>query len=100
MDKARGGYFVQIPMKGKKTNYPAKAWYTYSDQSCNYDCMIIEYIYWSLSSMLGAQKLRYAQIGTEYRLNTRARVQKRDPKVFNLLTKTKYHLPTVLPTGA
>ena len=49
--------------------------------------------------MLGAQKLRLNQIRDEYRLNTRAKVQQRDPEVFNLLSNPKYHLPTVLPTG-
>lgn len=54
MDKARGGYFKTIPYE-----YPSTAWYRYGDKTCAYDCMIIEYFYWSLTSILGAQKNRY-----------------------------------------
>ena len=47
---ARGGQFIEIPEQ-----YPESAWYSYTDPSCNYMCMITEYMYWGLTSILGAQ---------------------------------------------
>jgi hypothetical protein len=51
MDIARGGHFKQIPKL-----YPAKSWYIYGDKTCDDSCQLQEYIYWSLTSLLGAQK--------------------------------------------
>jgi len=95
MDVARGGRFTKIP-----TKYPSKAWYTYNDATCGYPCMVVEYCYWTLTSMLGAQKLRKSQIKNEYKLYTRALVKGRDSRALNLLSNRKFSLPTVLPTGA
>ena len=54
MNKARGGYFKEIPLDSDGTaKYPASAWYTYADSTCNYKCMCTEYIYWALTSILG-----------------------------------------------
>ena len=55
MDKARGGYFEEIPLNSDRTAmYPDSAWYTYDDPTCTYDCMCTEYIYWAFTSILGA----------------------------------------------
>ncbi len=94
MDIARGGNFTTIP-----NPYPANAWYTYNDQTCNYECMAAEYIYWSMSSILGAQKNRLSEIQQEWKLNTRALVETTDTEVFSLLTDAQYAFPTVLPDG-
>ena len=96
MDIARGGYFETIP-----NNYPESAWYTYDDETCEYDCMVTEYTYWALTSILGAQDSdgRYEEIKEEWRLNTKEKVQTTDTTVFNILTNESYGLATILPDG-
>lgn len=94
MDIARGGNFTSIP-----NPYPASAWYSYDDATCEYDCMATEYMYWAMTSMLGAQDNRLSEIGHEWKLNTRAKVQAQDVAIFNLLTSSDYNLPSVLPDG-
>ena len=96
MDKVRGGRFMQIP-----DPYPEGAWYTYDDQTCDYGCMAAEYIYWGLTSLLGAQDFpgRLEQIDNEWRLNTPELLGEHDPDLFALLTDPDYALPTRLPTG-
>ena len=96
MDKARGGYFESPP-----ATYPAGAWYSYDDETCEYDCMITEYTYWALTSILGGQSYpgRFNEIGHEWQLNTPERVKTGDPIVYGILTDPQYRLPTVLPDG-
>ena len=97
MDIARGGKFLTIP-----ATYPASAWYTYSDATCEYaNCQTIEYMYWALTSMLGAQatSTRLSEIQQEWKLNTRAKVEQTDKAIFTLLTNPTYKMPTILPDG-
>ncbi len=96
LDKARGGRFADVPEP-----YPDGAWFTYDDETCDYDCQNSEYIYWALTSILGGQDYpgRLEQIEREWRLNTRTKVQEGDPTAYALLTDPKYGLPTVLPDG-
>jgi len=96
MDIARGGQFETIP-----ASYPDAAWYTYDDESCNYSCMVTEYVYWSLTSILGAQvgDERLAQINNEWQLNTPEKVQSKDLTVHALLTNAEYGLARSLPDG-
>lgn len=96
MDEARGGHFEEVPDK-----YPDDAWYTYYDETCKYECQITEYIYWALTSILGAQDFpgRLEQIQNEWRYNTQEKVKNRDPKIYALLTDPEYKVPTVLPDG-
>ena len=96
MDLARGGYFRRVPR-----SYPAGAWYTYDDRSCDYGCQITEYTYWGLTSILGAQDYpgRGRDIGEEWRLNTRDKVKQRDPTLYRLLTDPRYRFPSILPDG-
>jgi hypothetical protein len=96
MDLARGGHFRRVPR-----SYPAGAWYTYDDRSCDYGCQVTEYIYWGLTSLLGAQDYpgRGRDIGEEWRLNTQKKVKQGDPTLYRLLTDPKYRFPMVLPDG-
>lgn len=96
MDEARGGHFEPVPEK-----YPDNAWYTYYDETCKYDCQITEYIYWALTSILGAQDFpgRLERIQDEWRYNTAEKLKTGDPKIYALLTDPQYKLPTVLPDG-
>ena len=96
MNEARGGYFKKVP-----DNYPEEAYFTYDDKSCDYECQITEYFYWGMTSILGAQQSpgRLEQIQGEWRLNTPAKVEERDPELFDLLSNPKFGLPTILPDG-
>lgn len=94
MDIARGGHFQTIP-----TSYPANAWYSYDDQTCDYNCMASEYVYWAMSSILGAQENRLNEIEQEWKLNTKGLVESTDVAIYELLTNPIYKLPKVLPDG-
>lgn len=94
MDIARGGHFNTIP-----NSYPDGAWYSYDDATCDYNCQSTEYLYWSLTSLLGAQENRLNEIGHEWKLNTPALLQNTDVAIYNLLTNPEYKFPTVLPDG-
>jgi len=61
--------------------------------------MTTEYIYWSMSSILGAQANRLDEISQEWDLNTNALMQSTDAAVYSLLTDPQYKFPTVLPDG-
>ena len=92
MDFARGGYFKEIPKK-----YPPNAWYTYYDTTCDYSCMITEYLYWAMTTILGGQRYRHSEIKDEWRPSTRAEIKLIDNPIYSLLTDPSYKLPTKLP---
>ena len=96
MDNARGGHFIRPPR-----SYPQTAWYTYHDRSCDYQCQITEYIYWGITSKIGAQDFpgRFEQISEEWRLNTPAKLKSGDPVLYALLSDPQYSFPTKLPDG-
>ena len=96
MDLARGGQFQEIP-----DEYPAGAWYSYDDETCDYDCMASEYIYWAFTSFLGAQDIpgRSEQVGREWKLTTRALLQEQDLAVYAILSNPEYKFPSVAPDG-
>ncbi len=94
MDIARGGHFTEIP-----DTYPADAWYTYYDESCNYGCMVSEYFYWALTSTLNAHENRMFEIQHEWLLYTKDLLQSTDTSVYAILTNPEYKLPTKLPDG-
>jgi len=96
MDLARGGRFEEIPAE-----YPDGAWYTYDDETCDYNCQAGEYFYWALTTILGAQSdpERCEWISNEWRPCTREQVSEMDPAVYALMTDPQYKLPTLLPNG-
>ncbi len=96
MDKARGGRF-----DGPPDEYPEGAWYTYDDETCDYGCMAAEYIYWVYTSFIGAQDFpgRLDDIGHEWPLNTREKVEEGEPVLFEVLSRPEYSLATVIPDG-
>ena len=90
-DAARGGYFPTVPKC-----YPPGAWFTYYDKTCDYGNQILEYLYWAMTSILGAQKNR-TDILHEWRLNTPELVFERDLPIYALLTNEYYILPKKIP---
>ena len=99
MDKARGGYFKNVPDK-----YPDSAWYTYEDDSCEYDCQITEYLYWGIITILKPEwKDRSMDLNKEWKIRksdgSLMTLGERDPEFFELLTNEKYKFPKILPTG-
>lgn len=97
MDTARGGSFQTVP-----NTYPENAWYTYYDSTCSYSCMGTEYIYWALTTKLGAQTIhpqRCQQIYQEWRPCNATELEATDTAVWALLIDSSLKLPTVLPDG-
>lgn len=96
MDIARGGHFETIPKK-----YPETAWYSYYDETADYGTMVTEYMYWAMTSILGAQEFdgRLDQIQGEWKLNTKDKVMEKDMAIYKLLTDEAYGFPTQLPDG-
>ena len=96
LDRAREGHFKRVPRQ-----YPKVAWFTYDDRTCDYGCQCAEYLYWAITSVLGAQDSprRIRDIRHEWKLYTRELVKKRDPWIFALITNPKYKLPARLPDG-
>lgn len=97
MDKARGGTFTTIP-----TVYPASAWFTYYDATCDYGCMVTEYTYWGVTSYLGAHEYAgrdNAAFSVEWKPNTKILLQQMDPDMYAIMQDATYQWPTVLPDG-
>ncbi len=101
MDKARGGYFETIP-----SPYPSGSWYHYTDSSCTYACQITEYLYWALTTKLGAQEGddRYDNIKDEWDIEPEANTVNLatiDPDVTSLLQthQDSRTLPRTIPDG-
>ena len=96
MDVARGGQFLSIP-----NLYPSSAWYHYDDWTCDYECMMIEYMYWALVSNMGI--LDDAQtasgIANEWEPYNATLLQSMDTLMYALITDPQYKLPLLAPDG-
>ena len=96
MDIARGGQFISIP-----NPYPSAAWYHYDDQTCDYECMAIEYMYWSTVSNMGLldDSGICAGIANEWEPCTPILFQNTDVLMYNLITDIQYKIPQIAPDG-
>ena len=96
MDVARGGQFTAIP-----NPYPASAWYHYDDWTCDYQCMMIEYMYWAIVSYMGIlDDAQTAQgIDDEWEPYNATLLQSMDVLMYSLITDPQYKLPLLAPDG-
>ena len=96
MDVARGGQFISVP-----NNYPASAWYHYDDWTCDYECMMIEYMYWAIVSYMGIldNPQTAAGIANEWEPYNATLLQNMDVLMYALITDPQYQLPLSAPDG-
>jgi len=87
--------------------------YHYRDKTCDYGCLVSEYLWWSLTTLLGGQdghlvppigsidppSGRCEEIGLEWEQCSKELLEKHDPTIVAILTDPKYNLPTKLPFG-
>ena len=94
MDTARGGHFTTIP-----TPYPSNAWYTYDDNTCDYECMAVEYLYWCIAANMGALSNVCSGISNEWLPCTPCLLHNIDDEMFNIITDPQWKLPQRKPDG-
>jgi len=96
MDEARGGQFLSIP-----SSYPSEAWYHYDDNTCDYQCMAIEYMYWSIVSNMGIlnDPSTCSGIANEWEPCSPELFQSTDILMYDLITTPAYKLPQLAPDG-
>lgn len=96
MDSARGGQFITIP-----NPYPSDSWYHYDDQTCDYECMAIEYMYWSIVANMGLldEAGICSGIANEWELCTQSLFQSTDVLMYALITDQQYKIPQNAPDG-
>ena len=96
MDEARGGQFIAHP-----SSYPEDAWYHYDDETCDYGCMAIEYIYWAQVSNMGIlnDTATCDGITNEWEPCSKELLESMDVQVFALITDGQYLLPQLAPDG-
>ena len=96
MDAARGGHFETLP-----TPYPEGAWYHYDDETCEYECMVTEYIYWAHTTLLGGQRdpARCREIAREWEPCTPEALRTTDAAAVSILEDPALGLPSSLPDG-
>ena len=96
MDAARGGQFLTVP-----NPYPSSAWYHYDDWTCDYECMMIEYMYWAIVSYMGIldDTQTAAGIANEWEPYNASLLQSMDVLMYALITDPAYKLPLLAPDG-
>lgn len=99
MDVARGGRVTVKPDTGWV--YPDNAWYFYGDDTADYATMMTEYIYWSVSTNFGmhASEAGLQKTSSEWKPNTKAKLQTQDPTIFGLVNDAQYAFPKVMPNA-
>ena len=84
----------------------------YSDRTCDYSCLVSEYEWWSLTTILGGQDgtsgtvapgdgagPRCKYIKDEWESCSADQLKKNDPGIYAIMTDPKYILPIKLPGG-
>ena len=97
MDKARGGHFERVPKI-----YPKKAWYSYNDKSCSYECQAHEYFYWILMANINALDRTLTdkcEPNDEWNICNKSELKKIDKLAYQLLNSFDFKLPTIIPDG-
>jgi len=96
MDAARGGQFTSVP-----NNYPPSAWYHYNDHTCDYQCMMIEYMYWAIVSYMGIldDPQTVQGIANEWEPYNATLLQSTDVLMYALIIDSQYKLPLLAPDG-
>ena len=96
MDVARGGQFMSVP-----DAYPEEAWYHYDDWTCDYECMAIEYLYWSIVTQMGIlnDAITAQGISNEWELPSPEALESTDVLMHALINDATYMLPLVAPDG-
>ena len=81
--------------------YPANAWYHYDDYTCDYECMMIEYVYWALVSNMGIldDAATATGIANEWEPFSATLLQSMDILMYALITDVQYKLPQLAPDG-
>jgi len=99
MDIARGKRIMATP--AKLSGYPTKAWYTYTDTTCEYGCQGMEYLWWGYCSYSGvcASRSGNTQYTEEFKLLKKADLKKTDKALYKLYSDSEaktasYRLPT------
>ena len=96
MDAARGGQLLSPPW-----TYPSSAWYHYDDYTCDYECMMIEYMYWAIVSYMGIldDSQTASGISNEWEPYNASLLQSMDVLMYALITDPAYKLPLLAPDG-
>ena len=94
MDIARGGKFPSVP-----STYPPSAWFTYDDETCEYECQMIEYLYWGMGSYLGFfdDTGICSQFSHEWKICNAEDLESTDPALYAIITDPKLKLPRNKP---
>ena len=97
MDVARGGQFLYLP-----DVYPEEAWYHYDDETCDYECMAIEYLYWAIVTEMGIlnDAMTAEGIADEWELPSPELLESTDFLVHALINNPVYMIPLVAPDGS
>lgn len=96
LDIARGGQFEDVP-----SEYPEASWFHYDDETCDYECMAIEYMYWAHVAWMGLldDPSICSGISNEWELCTPQSFQEMDTSMHSIVTAPEYILPQNAPDG-
>eukprot|EP01052_Picozoa_sp_SAG31_P031556 SAG31_NODE_3355_length_4368_cov_9.677208_2_plen_305_part_00 len=90
---------------GTRTWPNCTGFYHYDDETCSYGCLAIEYLYWTLQSLLGYQDGdnappgRCQRIADEWQLCNAALMEEHDPVMTAVLRTPDLRMPSAMPDG-